>query len=201
MSWARKTQLLQPLCVRLCRRRYGSSKGCWIRRSAVPGTYLIFASSCVRVAPVAFQIVSDDLNVDRSRQSEIQNLADHVSGQESERNPRKLFWQCQAKLVNVVVRGMVIGGQGHKDVGVRCPDRRGIAVREIDAAVGQADVVDDALRLRRRNLLSNRLLNQIAKVGGLFNAHSRRSTQMKLESAAVYAGEEVLAQPGNQNCQ
>ena len=52
-----------------------------------------------------------------------------------------------------------------------------------------------------RNLLSDRLLDQIAEVGRLFNAHSGRSAQMKLESAAVDAGEEVLAEPGNQNRQ
>ena len=49
--------------------------------------------------------------------------------------------------------------------------------------------------------LSNRLLDQIAKVGRFFNAHSGRSPQMKFESAAVYTGEEIAAQPGNQNCQ
>ena len=87
------------------------------------------------------------------------------------------------------------------NVGIRCPDRGRIAVREIDAAIGQTNVVDDALDFARRNLPSNRLLDQIAKIGRLFNAHSGRSTHMKLESAAVHAGEEVLAQPGNQNCQ
>src|SRR5260370_36976011 len=52
-----------------------------------------------------------------------------------------------------------------------------------------------------RYLLSNRLLDLITKVGGFFNAHSCRSPQMKLESAAVYAGEEVPAQPRDQDCQ
>src|SRR5260370_7090647 len=39
------------------------------------------------------------------------------------------------------------------------------------------------------------------KIGGFFDAHSRRSPQMKFESAAVYAGKEVPAQPRDQNCQ
>ena len=102
--------------------------------------------------------------------------------------------------MNVVVRGMVIGGQVHKNVGIRCANRRRIAIGEIDAAIGQAYVVNDALDFARRNLLPNRLLDQITEVGGFFNAHSGGSSQMKLESAAVHAGEEVPAQPRNQNC-
>jgi hypothetical protein len=68
---------------------------------------------------------------------------------------RELFRQCQTKLVNVVVRGMVLGGQGHKNVGVRRANRGRIAVRKIDAAIRQANIVYDALDLRSRNLLSN----------------------------------------------
>ena len=94
---------------------------------------------------------------------------------------------------------MVLGGQSHHNVGIRCPDRGRITVRKIDAAVGQTYVVDDALNFTGRYLPSNRLLDLIAKVGRLLNAHSGRCTQMKLESAAVHTGEEVLAQPGNQN--
>ena len=103
--------------------------------------------------------------------------------------------------MNVVVRGMVLGGQGHKNVGIRCPNRSRVAVREIDAAVGQTYVVNNALDFARWNLLPNRLLHLIAKVGGFFNAHSRWSTQVKFESAAVNAGKKVPAQPRDQNCQ
>ncbi len=103
--------------------------------------------------------------------------------------------------MNVVIRGMVIGRQGHKNICVRCANRRRIAVGKIDAAVGQPDVVDNIVDFARRNLLPNRLLDLIAKVGGLLNAHSGRSTHVKLEGAAVHAGEEVLAQPWDQNCQ
>src|SRR3981081_77796 len=94
---------------------------------------------------------------------------------------------------------MVLDGQGHQNVGVRAAHRRRIAVREIDAAVGQAYVVNYVLDFARRNLPPNRLLHLIAKVGGFFNAHSSGGAHMKLETAGVDAGEEVAAQPGNQN--
>ena len=160
-----------------------------------------FLEQRICIAPVSLQIVSHDLNIDGSRQAKIQNLADHVGRQESECHTRELFRECQTKLVNVVVRGMVIGGQSHKNVGIRCSDWSRIAVGEIDAAVGQTYVVNDALDFACWNLLSNRLLDLIAKVGGFFNAHSRGRSQMKFESAAVHAGKEVPAQPRDQNCQ
>src|ERR1700676_357889 len=103
--------------------------------------------------------------------------------------------------MNVVIRGMVLGGQTHHNVGIRTAHRRRIAVGEIDAAVGQADVVDDVLDFARGNLTSNRVLNPIAKIGRFFNAHSGGSTHMKLETAGVNAGKEIAAQPRDQNYQ
>src|ERR1700693_5353719 len=96
---------------------------------------------------------------------------------------------------------MMIGGQGYENVGVRCANGGRIAVRKIDAAVRQADVVNDVMDFPCRNLLSNRLLDLIAKIGRFFNAHAGGSTQMKLESPAVYAGEKIPAEPRKQNRQ
>src|SRR6267378_6717482 len=96
---------------------------------------------------------------------------------------------------------MVLRGQSDKNIRIRRADWRRIAVGKIDAAVGQAYIVDNALHLGCRYLLSNRLLDLIAKVGRLFNAHSRGSTHVKLESTAVHTGKEVPAQPGNKNDQ
>src|ERR1700687_6239607 len=160
-----------------------------------------FREQGVRVAPVCFQIVSDDLNIKRGGQSEIENLPDHVGGQESERNARELFRKRQTKLVNVVGGRMMLDGQTHKNVGVRAAHRRGIAVGEIDTAVGQANVVNHVLNFTRGDLAANRPLDLIAKVGGLFNAHSGGSTHMKLERSGINAGKEVAAQPGNQEYQ
>src|SRR5258706_15582585 len=96
---------------------------------------------------------------------------------------------------------MVLGGEGHKNIRIRCANWRRIAVGKIDAAIGQAYIVDNALDLGCRYLLSNRLLDLIAKVGRLFNAHSRGSAHVKFESTAVHTGKEVPAQPGNKNDQ
>src|SRR2546425_3724456 len=160
-----------------------------------------FAEQRICIAPVSLQIMSHNLNVDGSRQPKIQNLADHVSGQESERNTRELPRECQAQLVNVVVGGTVISGQSHQNVGVRCANRSRVAVREINATVWQAYVVNDVVDFACRNLPPNRLFDPITQVGRFFNAHSGGTTHVKFESTAVHAGEEVPAQPGDQNCQ
>ena len=84
------------------------------------------------------------------------------AGKNANVRSRKLLGQCQTKLVDVVAGRVVIGGERHKNVGVRRSNGRGITVREIDAAVRQTNVVDDALDFVGGNLLSNKLLDQVA---------------------------------------
>src|ERR1700730_9088604 len=151
------------------------------------------------IALVSLHIVSHDLDIDRGWQAKVQDLTDHVGWQECEAHTRKLFWQRQTKVVNVVIRGMVLGGEGHQNVGVRCADRSRIAVRKIDAAVRQAYVVNHVVDFACRNLPSNRQLDLIAKVGGFLDAHSGWRTQMKLERAAVHTRKEGPAEPRTQN--
>src|SRR5713101_9193328 len=151
------------------------------------------AEERICVALVSLQVVSHNLHIDWGRQAKIKDLADHVGRQECEAHAWKLFWKFQTKLMNVVIRGMVLGGKSHKDVGIRRADWSRITIGEIDAAEGQAYVVNDVLDFAWRNLLSNRPLDLIAKVGGFLDAHSGRRTQMKLERAAVNAGKEVAA--------
>src|SRR5437879_2409927 len=160
---------------------------------------LQLAEERICITLVSLKVVSHDLDIDRGRQAKVQNLADHVGGQEREADPWKLFWKGQTTSVNVVVGGMVRGGKCDKNIGVRCADRSRIAVRKIDAAIGQTYVVNDVVGFARRNLLSNRPFNLVAKVGGFFDAHSGGRTKMELERSAVNAGKEVLAQPGDQN--
>src|ERR1700692_1201866 len=68
-----------------------------------------FFEKRVCIEPVSLQVVPQNLHVDRSRQSKIQNLPDHVGRQESECHAGKLFRKCQPKLMNIIVRGTVIG--------------------------------------------------------------------------------------------
>jgi len=73
------------------------------------------------ITPVPVQVVSHNCTSMGAGKTKVQNLADHVGWQECEGCTRELFWERQTKLVNVVVRGMVIDIQRHKNVGIRCP--------------------------------------------------------------------------------
>src|SRR5260370_11279681 len=136
------------------------------------------AEQGIGIALVSLQVVSDDLDIDWGRQAKVQDLADHVGRQECEARTWKLLRECQTKVVNVVIRGMMLGGKSHKNVGVRCADRSRIAVRKIDAAVGQTYVVNNIDDLACGNLPSNRPLDLIAEVSGFLDAHSGGRAQM-----------------------
>ena len=62
----------------------GMSKVCWMRRSAMPGMRRIWSITRSASSRLASTFFADDLHVDRRRQSEIQNLAHDIVGQEIE---------------------------------------------------------------------------------------------------------------------
>ena len=88
--------------------------------------------------------------------------------------------------------------QRDQNVGIGGAGRRGVAVRKIDAAVGQADVVDDAGYFARRNLFAYEAFDPVAKTRGLFNSRAGPRAQVQLELSGVDPGKEIPSQPGHQ---
>ena len=84
--------------------------------------------------------------------------------------------------------------ESDEDVGIAGPDGSRRAVGEIDTAVGQADVVDDALHFLRRNHLADQGLHVIAQSGCLLDAQPGPRTQVQLDLPRIHHGEEVLAE-------
>jgi hypothetical protein len=72
------------------------------------------------------------------------------------------------------------------------------AVGEVDAAVRQADVVDDRAEMRARDALADDVLHAIAEGRRLLDARARRCAQVQAELAAVHRREEVGAHPGRE---
>ena len=68
----------------------------------------------------------------------------------------------------------------------------------VDAAVGQTDVIENMGKLPRRNLLANRILDQIAQLGCVLDPRADRAANVQDEFSAIGVGEEVLAQPGDE---
>src|SRR5215470_5480649 len=96
---------------------------------------------------------------------------------------------------------MMFRRQAHQDVGVRSPDRRRVAIREIDSAVWQPNVVDNRAHFLLWYLFANRVLYQISQAGSLLDARPGRRPQVKFELTAIYRGKEVLPQPRHQSDQ
>ena len=149
-------------------------------------------------ARLASTLGPDDLNVDGRRQAEIQNLADDIGGEEIERDARKFARQPLAQLADVFVGGAMLRLQVDQNVGVHGSDRRRGAVRHVDGAVRQADIIDDAGDFLRRNDALDGGLDQIAQARGLLDARAGLGAEVQIELAGVGGREEILAEPGNQ---
>ena len=65
---------------------------------------------------------------------------------------REIVSQAQSQSVNIVRRRMVIWRESHQDIGIGGSDRSGVAIGKIDTAIGQSNVIDNALRFSWRNL-------------------------------------------------
>ena len=83
--------------------------------------------------------------------------------------------------------------QGHQNFGIHGANRAGIAVGQIDTAVGQANVVEDGFELVLRNDFTNDSFNRIGNAHGFFNAGTRGRAHVQSNLACVYAWEKVTA--------
>ena len=97
------------------------------------------------------EIIACDLDVDRRGRPEIEDLAHHIRRKERERGARKRPRELLAQRLHVIVGRGCSFAQGHENVVVEDADRARVAVREVDAADGQADVIDDARQPVRRD--------------------------------------------------
>ena len=118
--------------------------------STAPGTCWISFSTLRARARLPFTFVPDELHVDRRGQAEIQDLAHDVGGLEEELDAREIAAAASARSCRDVIRrsAWCSGVQRDEDVRVGRADGAGVGVGRVDAAVGQADVVEDARRVR-----------------------------------------------------
>jgi hypothetical protein len=77
------------------------------------------------------------------------------------------------------------------------PYRRGIAVRKIDAAVRQANIVDDGSQFALAESPANVVFHAVANCRSVFDPGSGRSPHVQLEFAAIDAGKEILPNQGS----
>src|SRR6516162_1325033 len=103
--------------VRSTRRcRYGSSKGCWNAQVGGSRDIAEFLKQLAGPNTVAFDIVSDHLDVNGCRQSKVQDLCHHVGREEGEHYPWEFLCQLQPQISYVIFRRVMRRCQRDQDV-------------------------------------------------------------------------------------
>jgi len=156
-----------------------------------PGHLLQLVEQIDRELAVGVDVPSDDLDVDRRGQPEIQDLTDDVGRQKVEHRAWKALGQPLAQWPNVVLGRTMVRLERHDDVGICGPHRSRVVVGEVGSARWQADIVDDCIELAGRNDLADFGFHEIAQARGLFDARAGFSAQVKLDLAGVDAWEEI----------
>src|SRR5271157_3319704 len=148
---------------------------------------------------VALHISAGDLNIDRRRQSKVQDLSDDVGGLEEKLDARKAARQFFTQSADVLPGGMVmLRIQTNQDFRVAGANHAGIAVRKIDARIRQPNVVEDRHQFVFWDLLSKILLDVIGQPRRFFNAQPGTGPQMKPHQTGVNRREEVFAKEEHQ---
>ena len=143
---------------------------------------------------VAHHICARKLHVNGGRQTEVQNLRRNVSRLEEELHIRKALGQFVAQLGHKYFGRCMAVLQRHQDLGVHGADGAGIAVRQIDTTVGQADVVQNGVELILGNHFTDHAFDRIGDAGSLFDSSARGGAHVQTNLPRVNTRKEVTAQ-------
>src|SRR5205814_8676787 len=140
---------------------------------------------------VALRIASRDLNVDRRRNAEIQNLAHDVRRGEKELHVRKIAVQFLAQDVHVLRRRLVLWSERDKNFAVGLTDGGVVAESEINSAHRQSDVIQHVVYFVRRNHFANGAPDLIKPLLRRFEPRSRRCAHVQSQLPGVYHRKKV----------
>ena len=117
----------------------------------MPGTVRMRLSRSRGIGVVGLLVVADDLQVDRRRQAEIEDLRNDVGRQERERRAGELLRQYGSQFLDILVGGGVIRLEADQGIAVLRADRAGVLIGHVDAGKRQPDIVDDIVELVGRD--------------------------------------------------
>ncbi len=154
-----------------------------------------FIGKFLRHLEVSPKIVARDGDINGSGRSEIQNLRHNVRRLEEKLHARKLLRQSFAKFIDI--RGSRLTAfllQLHEDFRVRRSESSRIAVAEIDAAVGHADVIQNRFQLLGWNRFPDYRVYLVGKARCLFNPQPRARPEVQADLSCIHLGEKVPSQ-------
>ena len=152
------------------------------------------AQQFIGVDKIRGDIRAANLEVDRRRRAEVQNLADDVGGQERKTQAGKLPRQLLAQRLDIFLGRAVAFFQLDLDVAILRADHAGVVVSHVDAADRHADVVGQGIDLVGRNDRANRLLDIGELIGGILDAGADLGPHMHQDLTGIDRGKEVAAE-------
>ncbi len=142
-------------------------------------------------AQVRRPVVADRPNVDLGRQTEIEDLGDHVGRLKIEDRLGECGRQHLAQCADVVGRrrmSLLEGDQDHAVIGV---DGRSIGECEIIRPLRYPDIVDDEIAILLGNDLPDLVLDRLEKVLGRLDTSGGRCADVQLDLPSVDGRKEV----------
>ena len=133
------------------------------------------------------------LHVDGRRQAEIQNLIGDIGRFEKHHQIGESFVQPLAELLGIDLSGGVLRLQGNQDFAVAHADGRTVAESQIEAAIRQADIVENGIQLARSNHAAYLILDIGEDHLRTFDTGAGWSSRMQPDLPGINGGEEIAA--------
>ncbi len=137
-------------------------------------------------------VAADHLNVDGRRKAEVQDLSHDVRRLDEEGGAGKLLGQRVAQLRNILAGWPVLSCEGHQDLGIGGAYDAAVAVRKVDTADGQANIVENSAHLGCRDSRANHAFHLVGSARCFFYSSTRLRPQVEPELARVHRRKEVL---------
>ena len=126
---------------------------------------------------------------------EIQNLVHDVGGLEEELQLRKALWQLAPEIGHMLRRRRVLFIERDKDFAVHRPDRRRVGERDVNSAIGQADIVEDDIDLIIADDVADGAFDFREIALRFLDLRARRRADMQAHLPGIDLREEVHAKP------
>src|SRR5262249_6432047 len=142
---------------------------------------------------VILWVLTDDLDVDWRRHPKVQNLAHYVGRLVIESHIRIQSFEFVPEGFRILLGGSMTGIERDKNLAVFGPDRRTVAVGDVNTRIRQADFVQNDPQLVFRDRFSDRIFHQGETDFGFLDPSTGCSLNMQAELAGIDLGEEVFS--------
>ena len=151
-----------------------------------------------RLRKAGFLVHAQDLHVHGGGLAEIEDLGDDVGRLEEELDAGKVFRELSAQFVDIAARRLVAFLQRDHDFAVGRTHHAGIAVGQVDARIGQAEIVEDGFELPGGNDRADEGVDLVGESRGLLDARAGWGAHVQADGSAVDRGKEILAEREDQ---